>query len=88
VREQSCPATRPHANRPDDAGTSILASVPGVGKVTVSTLLALLPEFGQLDRRAIGALVGVAPFARDCGLMKEPRTIWGGRHQDVPHALR
>jgi transposase len=59
----------------------ILASVPGVGKVTVSTLLALLPELGQLDRRAVAALVGVAPFARDSGLMKGRRTIWGGRHQ-------
>ena len=60
---------------------ALLASVPGVGKVTVSTLLALLPELGQLDRRAIAALVGVAPFARDSGLMKGRRTIWGGRRQ-------
>jgi len=58
---------------------AVLGSVPGVGKVTVSTLLALLPELGQLDRRAIAALVGVAPFARDSGLMKGRRTIWGGR---------
>ncbi len=58
---------------------ALLASVPGVGKVTVATLLALLPELGQLDRRAIAALVGVAPFARDSGLMKGRRTIWGGR---------
>ena len=34
---------------------------------------------GQLDRRAVAALVGVAPFARDSGLMKGRRTIWGGR---------
>jgi transposase len=58
---------------------ALLTSVPGVGKVTVATLLALLPELGQLDRRAIAALVGVAPFARDSGLMKGRRTIWGGR---------
>jgi transposase len=58
---------------------ALLASVPGVGKVTVATLLALLPELGQLDRRAVAALVGVAPFARDSGLMKGRRTIWGGR---------
>ncbi len=48
---------------------ALLASVPGVGKVTVATLLGLLPELGQLDRRAVAALVGVAPFARDSGLM-------------------
>jgi transposase len=59
----------------------LLASVPGVGTVTVSTLIGLLPELGQLDRRAAAALVGVAPFARDSGLMKGRRTIWGGRHQ-------
>lgn len=58
---------------------ALLASVPGVGKVTVSTLLALLPELGQLDRRAVAALVGVAPFARDSGLIKGRRTIRGGR---------
>ncbi len=58
---------------------ALLASVPGVGKVTVATLLGLLPELGELDRRAAAALVGVAPFARDSGLMKGRRTIWGGR---------
>jgi len=58
---------------------ALLASVPGVGKVTIATLIGLLPELGQLDRRAVAALVGVAPFARDSGLMKGRRTIWGGR---------
>jgi transposase len=60
---------------------ALLASVPGVGKVTIATLIGLLPELGQLDRRAVAALVGVAPFARDSGLMKRRRTIWGGRAQ-------
>jgi transposase len=59
----------------------LLASVPGVGTVTVSTLIGLLPELGQLDRRAVAALVGVAPFARDSGLLRGRRTIWGGRRQ-------
>jgi transposase len=44
-------------NPPWQDRAALLASVPGVGKVTVSTLLALLPEIGQLDRRAIAALV-------------------------------
>lgn len=57
----------------------LLRSVPGVGTATVSTLIGLLPELGQLDRRAVAALVGVAPFARDSGVMKGRRTIWGGR---------
>ena len=45
----------------------------------MATLLGLLPELGQLDRRAIAASVGVAPFARDSGLIKGRRTISGGR---------
>ena len=71
ARLEASPAWRERA--------ALLASVPGVGKITVATLLGLLPELGQLDRRAVAALVGVAPFARDSGLMKGRRTIWGGR---------
>ena len=57
----------------------LLASVPGVGAVTTASLIGLLPELGRVDGKAIAALVGVAPFARDSGLMKGRRTIWGGR---------
>jgi transposase len=57
----------------------LLASVPGVGAVTTASLIGLLPELGQVDGKAIAALVGVAPFARDSGLMRGRRTIWGGR---------
>jgi transposase len=39
-----------------------LRSVPGIGNVTVTTLLAHLPELGTLNRRAIAALVGVSYF--------------------------
>ncbi len=57
----------------------LLQSVPGVGRVTVTTMLALLPELGTLTRRQIAALVGVAPFNRDSGKMRGPRAVWGGR---------
>ena len=57
----------------------LLQSVPGVGKVTSSTILAELPELGRLNRKEIAALVGVAPLNRDSGLMKGKRIIWGGR---------
>src|SRR5215471_10651428 len=40
-------------------------SVPGVGPVLSSTLTALVPELGTLDRRQIAALVGVAPYNND-----------------------
>ena len=45
----------------------VLRSIPGVGAVTAATLLADMPELGTLGRRAAGALLGVAPCARDSG---------------------
>ena len=57
----------------------MLRSIPGLGAVSSSTLLALLPELGAFDRRKIAALVGVAPFNRDSGKMRGRRAIWGGR---------
>jgi transposase len=57
----------------------LLRSVPGVGPVLSTTLLAELPELGKLDRKKIAALVGVAPFNCDSGWMKGKRAIWGGR---------
>jgi transposase len=59
----------------------LLRSVPAVGSVTVTTLLAHLPELGTLNRRKIAALVGVAPFNHDSGKLRGTRTIWGGRAQ-------
>ena len=63
-----------------------LSSVPGVGPASVAVLVAELPELGQLDRRRISALVGVAPMNRDSGQMRGQRTIWGGR-ADVRRTL-
>jgi len=56
-----------------------LGSVPGVGPVTAASLLAELPELGQVNRQEIAALVGVAPFNRDSGRFRGKRSIWGGR---------
>lgn len=58
---------------------ALLRSVPGIGPIVRRTLLADLPELGQLTRRQIAALVGVAPFNRDSGRQRGPRRIWGGR---------
>ena len=57
----------------------LLKSVPGIGKVVATTLLIELPELGQLNRRKIAALAGVAPLNRDSGTMQGKRTVWGGR---------
>jgi transposase len=59
----------------------LLRSVPGVGPVLTSTLLANLPELGTLTHKQIAALVGVAPLNRDSGTMRGRRTVWGGRAQ-------
>jgi len=61
------------------AQQQLLVSVPGVGPVVSVTLLADLPELGQLDRKRIAALVGVAPFNRDSGTQQGKRAVWGGR---------
>jgi transposase len=65
---------------------NLLRSVPGVGPITALTLMADLPELGHLDRRQIAALVGVAPFNRDSGILRGRRMIPGGR-SSVRHIL-
>lgn len=59
----------------------LLRSVPGVGRIVATTLLAELPELGRLNRKQIAALVGVAPLNHDSGQMRGKRRIWGGRPQ-------
>ncbi len=58
-----------------------LTSVSGIGPATSTSLIAEVPELGQLSRREISALVGVAPFNRDSGKMRGQRAIFGGRAQ-------
>jgi transposase len=58
-----------------------LDSVKGVGPVTILTVTAALPELGQLSRREISKLVGVAPLCDDSGPRKGKRRTWGGRSQ-------
>jgi transposase len=57
----------------------ILQSVPGVGDVLASTLIAELPELGTADNRDISALVGLAPFVCESGKFKGKSRIEGGR---------
>lgn len=68
------------AAQPEAAGrAALLASVPGVGPVATSSLLALLPELGRRDGKAIAALAGRAPIAQDSGKRRGQRCIDGGR---------
>lgn len=56
-----------------------LDSIPGVGMITAVTVLAEMPELGQLDRQKVAALAGLAPFNRDSGQKRGKRRIFGGR---------
>lgn len=60
---------------------TILTSVPGIGEQTASLLLATLPELGQLDAKAIAALVGVAPITQQSGAGDGAAQISGGRQE-------
>jgi transposase len=58
---------------------ALLRSVPGVGPVLSVTMQVDLPELGQLDRKQIASLVGVAPLNCDSGTLHGKRQVWGGR---------
>jgi len=60
---------------------TVLLSVKGIGKVLAYTLISELPELGQLNRKQIAALVGVAPMNKESGAYKGQRNIRGGRHR-------
>jgi transposase len=68
------------------AKIELLSTTPGVAKVTSATLVAELPELGRLNRQAIAALVGIAPFNDDSGRHRGNRRVAGGR-ASVRHVL-
>jgi len=57
----------------------LLQSIPGIGNATSRILIGSLPELGHLSHRAIAALVGVAPMAKDSGGTQGRRQVQGGR---------
>lgn len=67
------------ADRALDQDNKRLRSVPGIGPVAATTLLALLPELGTCPDKAIAALAGLAPLNRDSGTMRGLRRIGPGR---------
>ena len=68
------------------AQEKLLRTAKSIGPVTAATLLADLPELGQLDRQEIAALVGVAPMNSDTGKKRSYRKTKGGR-PDVRRTL-
>jgi len=61
------------------AKDEVLRSIPGVGPVLARTMLGQVPELGTLSHKQTAALVGVAPFNRDSGILRGRRTVYGGR---------
>ena len=57
----------------------LIESVPGVGPILTATLLAYMPELGQLNRQKIAALAGLAPYNDQSGTNEKRRRIFGGR---------
>jgi len=57
------------------AKNAILRSMKSVGPVLAHTLLALLPELGELTRKQIAALVGIAASARDHDAFQHSRGV-------------
>ena len=57
----------------------VMRTMPGVGPVLSQTILAEMPEIGQLTRKQIASLAGVAPINRDSGAFRGRRAIHGGR---------
>ena len=67
------------ANETNTRKVEILSSVKGVGPVTVSTIIAELPELGTLNRKEVAKLVGVEPINKDSGKITGKRKTSGGR---------
>ena len=59
----------------------LMRSVPGIGPVCATTLLALMPELGSRSPKAVAALAGLAPFNADSGKYRGTRRIHGGRRR-------
>jgi transposase len=58
---------------------NVLTTIHGLGPVTRNTLLALLPELGQLSAKQASSLSGLAPHANDSGQRRGYRNMIGGR---------
>lgn len=70
---------RQSAKALDSDKVARLCSVKGIGLVTAASIMVYLPELGEVGRRGIAALIGVAPYNDDSGKREGPRHISGGR---------
>lgn len=59
--------------------SALMQTLTGIGPVSAATILAYLPEIGQVPRGTIAKLAGLAPIANDSGKKQGPRHIFAGR---------
>jgi transposase len=59
----------------------LIESVPGLAGITSACLIAAMPELGQIDNKAVAALLGTAPYDDDSGKRRGERHIRGGRRK-------
>lgn len=57
----------------------ILRTIPGIGEVAAVTILVECPEIGNLKRKQVASLAGVAPMTRQSGQWRGKAFIQGGR---------
>jgi len=59
----------------------LLEKVKGIGTITVSVLLAYLPELGSMNRQHMCALSGLAPYDKSSGKHTGKKRVVGGRER-------
>lgn len=62
----------------------VIKTVPGIGDIVANELLIMLPELGNLDRRKIVSLAGLAPKSNDSGMFSGYRQTAKGRNGIKP----
>jgi transposase len=66
--------------------SGILRSIPGIGPVVSTILIAEMPELGVISGEQAASLAGLAPVAHDSGTLRGKRAIAGGRRA-VRHVM-
>jgi transposase len=59
--------------------TKRFEAIKGIGVITCATILAFMPELGQVASARVAKLAGLAPLNRDSGKARGKRQVWGGR---------
>jgi transposase len=53
--------------------------IKGIGPTTCASVIAFMPELGQISNARAAKLAGLAPLNNDSGNSRGKRSIWGGR---------